>query len=195
LGEDALAVGRALLGDRFALAGFSMGGMAALHATLESSEAITALALVATTAGGKGLTWPSRTVIESATGLMSESDEERTRRSVVLAFSSRFTTEHPDIIDWLVAEEMAEPLSEQDWAAHARIFTTHDVANRLAEIAVPTVVICGSDDENMPVENSHYLAEHIRDARLVVLPGARHGLHIECPGALKAELLGILSSP
>ncbi len=170
-----------------------MGWMAALHATLGSPETVTALALIATTAGGKGGTWPSRAVIESAAGLMAESGEERTRRSVALAFSPEFSFKHPAMIDWLVAEELAEPLSNEDWAAHANVFTTHDVADRLGEVAVPTVVICGSDDENMPFENSRFLAEHIRAARLVVIPSAKHGLHVECPQELRGELVDLLA--
>jgi pimeloyl-ACP methyl ester carboxylesterase len=192
LSEDALAVGRALLGDRFAVAGYSVGGMAALHATLNWSGTVTALALISSTAGGKGLTWPSPDVMESAAGLMAECDEEQTRRSVAIGFSPGFTAGHPGLIDFLVAEELADPHTQEDWAAHANIFTTHDVSERLEEIDVPTVVICGEDDDVIPVENSRFLAEGIENARLVIIPEARHAVHIECPDRLKAEILALV---
>ena len=43
----------------------------------------------------------------------------------------------------------------------------------LPSIRVPTLVL-HRQDEHIPVECAHYLAEHIPDARLVVLPGRDH---------------------
>src|SRR5439155_25774467 len=48
-----------------------------------------------------------------------------------------------------------------------------DVRDLLPSIQVPTLVL-HREEEFVPVENAHYLAEHIPGARLVVLPGADH---------------------
>jgi pimeloyl-ACP methyl ester carboxylesterase/class 3 adenylate cyclase len=48
-----------------------------------------------------------------------------------------------------------------------------DVRDLLPSLRVPTLVL-HRDEEFVPVENAHYMAEHIPGARLVVLPGADH---------------------
>jgi len=48
-----------------------------------------------------------------------------------------------------------------------------DVRDLLPSIRVPTLVL-HREEEIVPVEHAHYLAEHIPGARLVVLPGADH---------------------
>ena len=48
-----------------------------------------------------------------------------------------------------------------------------DVRDLLPSVRVPTLVL-HREEEFVPVEHAHYLAEHIPGARLVVLPGADH---------------------
>ncbi len=48
-----------------------------------------------------------------------------------------------------------------------------DVRDLLPNVRVPTLVL-HREEEFVPVECAHYMAEHIPDARLVVLPGADH---------------------
>jgi class 3 adenylate cyclase len=49
-----------------------------------------------------------------------------------------------------------------------------DVRAVLGTIGVPTLVVHRSGDRSLPVEGAHYLAERIRGARLVELPGVDH---------------------
>ncbi|MFY9588931.1 MAG: adenylate/guanylate cyclase domain-containing protein [Actinomycetota bacterium] len=49
--------------------------------------------------------------------------------------------------------------------------TELDVRHVLPLIRCPTLVVHHADDQLFPVEHAHYLAEHIPDAKLVVLPG------------------------
>ena len=53
------------------------------------------------------------------------------------------------------------------------------MVDRLVEISLPTLVICGTDDRVLPVENSRYLASRIPGARFVEIEGAGHGVNIE----------------
>ena len=52
----------------------------------------------------------------------------------------------------------------------------HSTIDRLREIATPTLVITGDADLLVPPANSDILAEHIRGAKLVKIPGGSHGL-------------------
>jgi pimeloyl-ACP methyl ester carboxylesterase len=55
---------------------------------------------------------------------------------------------------------------------------------RLAEIAVPTVVMVGSADRTTPPSHSRRLAAGVPGARLVIAPDAGHSLNWEAPDAL-----------
>jgi len=69
-----------------------------------------------------------------------------------------------------------------DWRVLQADFTAcsrFDVMERLGEITAPTLVVTGADDLLTPVKYSHYLAEHIPGARLVVVPAAGHLLPLE----------------
>ncbi len=49
-----------------------------------------------------------------------------------------------------------------------------DLMDRLPDIALPTMVLCGAEDRLTPPKYSRYLADHIPGAELVVIPGAGH---------------------
>ncbi len=62
-----------------------------------------------------------------------------------------------------------------------------DLAERLADVTLPTLVITGDDDRIVPTEQSIRLAEELPNATLVVIPNCGHIPHEECPKAfLKA---------
>jgi pimeloyl-ACP methyl ester carboxylesterase len=63
-----------------------------------------------------------------------------------------------------------------------------DVMNRLGEIAVPTLAICGSDDIMTPPKYSHFLAEKIPDARAVIIQGGTHMVFAEKPGEVNGAI-------
>lgn len=56
-----------------------------------------------------------------------------------------------------------------------------DVMDKVSQIAVPTLVICGTDDDMTPLKYSRYLADKIAGARLVIIEGATHYCVLEKP--------------
>ena len=54
-----------------------------------------------------------------------------------------------------------------------------DVMDRVREISVPALMVCGTEDVMTPVRYSTYLADNIRDSRLAVLEGATHYVQLE----------------
>jgi pimeloyl-ACP methyl ester carboxylesterase len=56
-----------------------------------------------------------------------------------------------------------------------------DVRNRLNEIKAPTLVLSGSHDVFTPPKYGAYLAEHIRNATMVVIEGGTHHFFAEKP--------------
>ena len=72
-------------------------------------------------------------------------------------------------------------------AAHA-----FDGWERLPLIDVPTLVIHGTEDRVLPVENGRRLASRIPGAELVILEGAGHAFHSERADEVNALVLDFL---
>jgi pimeloyl-ACP methyl ester carboxylesterase len=71
---------------------------------------------------------------------------------------------------WFARSERVS-LSPATWGAMIRWFVNLDMRSVLPTIRVPTLVMRREDSQLAPVEHGRYLAEHIPDARLVVVPG------------------------
>jgi pimeloyl-ACP methyl ester carboxylesterase len=54
-----------------------------------------------------------------------------------------------------------------------------DVMQEVRNIALPTLVICGSEDTMTPVKYADYLADNIPGAKKAVIPGATHFVQIQ----------------
>jgi len=56
-----------------------------------------------------------------------------------------------------------------------------DIMDKVHRITVPTLVLCGTDDEMTPIKYSQYLADKIAGARMVVIEGGSHYFFLEKP--------------
>lgn len=56
-----------------------------------------------------------------------------------------------------------------------------DIMDRVQEINLPTLVICGDEDIMTPVKYADYLANKIKGAKEVIIPGATHHVFMEKP--------------
>ncbi|MDY6906266.1 MAG: alpha/beta hydrolase [Thermodesulfobacteriota bacterium] len=69
-----------------------------------------------------------------------------------------------------------------------------DVMEKLSEIKVPVLVLCGADDLTTPTKYSDFLASAIPDARLEIIPDAGHLLPMELPEAVNSAIENFLRS-
>jgi len=53
--------------------------------------------------------------------------------------------------------------------------------DKVNQVAVPTLVICGTEDDMTPVKYSQYLVNKIIGAKLVVIEGGPHHCFLEKP--------------
>lgn len=60
---------------------------------------------------------------------------------------------------------------------------------QLFEQKLPVLILWGERDRVVPIENAHFLAEAIPDARLVLVPEAGHNIQQESPTAVSAAIL------
>lgn len=66
--------------------------------------------------------------------------------------------------------------------------TAFDVSERLGEIEVPALVVCGNDDRMTPLRFSQFLGGAIPGAVLEIIPRAGHMVMLEQPQAVAAAL-------
>ena len=69
-----------------------------------------------------------------------------------------------------------------------------DIMDRVHEIAVPTLVLCGSVDEMTPPKYGTYLAEKIAGARQVMIEGGTHSFPQEKPEEVNRAIDEFLAS-
>ncbi len=87
----------------------------------------------------------------------------------------------------LAQQEMAKTPTEiyrQDFEACNR----WDAMDRVKNVTVPTLVVCGAGDQASPLKYSQYLSEQISGAKMVVLPDAGHMPMIEATAPLSQAL-------
>jgi len=69
-----------------------------------------------------------------------------------------------------------------------------DIMDRVHTIKLPTLVICGSEDERAPIEYAHYLARKIKGAWEVIVNGAGHWVQVEKPKPVNQAIDNFLAS-
>ncbi len=56
-----------------------------------------------------------------------------------------------------------------------------DLKPLIEQISAPTLIIWGSEDRYVPLEDAHYLAKHIGNSKLEILQGVGHRIHRDQP--------------
>lgn len=76
-----------------------------------------------------------------------------------------------------------------------RACSTYPAAERAASVAVPTLVIAGTEDRMTPLAEAEVVASAIPGARIVRVGGAGHMLLTEDPALVLATIRGFLAEP
>jgi pimeloyl-ACP methyl ester carboxylesterase len=172
------------------LVGNSAGGTTATAFTLAHPERVQALievdaAIYMTTPDSAVLQWLLRTPQMDRIGVLIARLLGRGRSDEFLksAFHDpSIIEENPEIFEGYV-----KPFTVENWDRALWMFTQAsepvNLAERLGQIRVPTLVISGDDDRIVPLENSLRLAEDIPGAVLRVIENCGHLPHEECPTA------------
>jgi 2-succinyl-6-hydroxy-2,4-cyclohexadiene-1-carboxylate synthase len=172
----------------FALAGYSMGGRIALHVAF----ALPALV--------------SRLVLVSASPGLADDEERRRRRAADDALADRIEEIG---VERFAAEWGAMPLfagmppgaataahrertkqRAEGLAASLRMVGTGALPSlwdRLGDLRIPVTVVAGERDEKFTAIADR-MGAAIPGARVVIVPGAGHAVHLEAPGAVAAAI-------
>lgn len=166
---------------RFDLLGHSLGGMVALRFALAHPERVASLVLMDTSA--EPVRGEMRPVFEAAgkiareegMDVLYEALREQTRSDPERAASARHVIAAlGEEAYWERIRAKLEAMDPEAFAVLGLLLAEHEgVGERLGEIAVPTLVLVGEDDEPF-LEPSERLARGIRETRHVVIPQAAH---------------------
>ncbi|GAG45539.1 unnamed protein product, partial [marine sediment metagenome] len=101
--------------------------------------------------------------------------EERARQTAPWLWGQEFIDNNPDVVEQYVAVTAEYPTPLHGFQRQGQAIMGHDTYDRLPQIKAPTLVIAGSADRLIQVENSRLLASRIPGAELVILENAGHG--------------------
>jgi pimeloyl-ACP methyl ester carboxylesterase len=195
LAEDVRVFASRIGVERASLVGISMGGFIALELALAHREFVDRLVLVVTSAGGATHVSTSPEVMRA---LMPGDDEEvesgeGARRVCSLVAGPGFAERHPEAIEEFVEIARHNPMHVDAYLRQLAACRKHDVADRLAEISAPTLVIHGDADPLVRIENGRHLAANIPGAQLIVYEGVGHIPEVECSERFNDDLIAFLS--
>jgi pimeloyl-ACP methyl ester carboxylesterase len=167
------------------LVGLSFGGIVALQFLRRHRELATTLVLAGSYAGWTGSL--GRTGADDRLRLCEEAAELAPREFVAAMLPSMFSAfvprEHVD--------EFATSLGEfrpAGFMAMARAAAAADLTDMLADVDLPTLLLCGDADTRAPLDVGKHLHAAIPGSRLVVMPGVGHVSSVEAPELFNQEL-------
>ncbi len=159
----------------YVLAGHSMGGAIALDMAIEGNGGPVGLVLVAT--GAKLGVTPVifRLLKEDFKGFLDTIDQ-----------AALGPKAPPDVREVVVGglRRCSPSVVHGDFTACDRF----DVRERLNEIQIPALVVCGEEDRLTPVAYSEFLASNINGARLQIVPEAGHMVMLESPDSVNRAI-------
>jgi pimeloyl-ACP methyl ester carboxylesterase len=170
------------LGDRAHLLGVSWGGVIACQVALERPELLRSLILVGASRGSGRDPEAAAAMRQRGAWLAKQGPDRLARERAPRLLSP---TADPALVEE-VTQIMAEAIRLPGYRYSAAAMAEADLSPRLAEIAVPTLVLCGDEDTLTGPVESQALASGIRDAVYVSLRGAGHVANQERPEALNA---------
>jgi pimeloyl-ACP methyl ester carboxylesterase len=195
---DAMAILDHLELPQAHLAGLSMGGLLAQLAAVSHPDRVRTLTLIATTPalpGAAERNLPGMSVADQEASAPTARPDWSDPRSTVdylleqerrcAARSAPFDEAHMRTIVEITVARSRDPQSMEN---HFDLDPAPPSDSRMADISAPTLVVHGEEDPVLPLAHGQALAQEIRDAELLVIPGVGH----EMPPRLWDELVAAL---
>ena len=173
--EDTVALLDALGIERAHVYGQSFGGMVGQEFALTRPERVRTLILGCTHAG------PRHAVRKD-----SRVPKGEPWRAM---YAPWFPDRHPDHVADDLRVGAAQPSHPEGGRRQWEAMQGFDSFERLPTLRVPTLILHGTEDQAIPVENAELLAERIPGAELVLLEGAGHLYHSEQAAEADAAVL------
>jgi pimeloyl-ACP methyl ester carboxylesterase len=177
--------------------GHSMGGRVAQWLALDRPAVVRTLVLAATGPGEFRADRPVTRGIPLHTARdLAELGYERYMADHIARtfFTPEFVLAHPERVEWLVRAFWEHRPSLEEYLRHVVARQEHQTADRVGDLAVPTLVVVGDRDTHVAGTGVHWdasawLVDHIPGAELAVVEGSAHGYFWQDPEQTVAILL------
>jgi 3-oxoadipate enol-lactonase len=190
---DALADFLQQLGaTKSCLVGHSIGGMI-VQQLLAKQPGIARAVVLAQTSPAFGRPdgdW-QKTFIEARLGPL---DRGETMASLAPALIRDLIGDDPDLQGVELARDCMAKVPEASYRASMLALLGFDLRGALKNIAVPTLLLSGSKDNNAPAPIMAKMATYIPSAKYIELEGVGHLANLERPAAFNAALDGFLTA-
>jgi len=177
--EDTIALLDAIDVERAHMYGQSFGGMVGQELGLTRPDRVRTLILGCTHAGPQHV----------LRGKASKVPKGEPWRAM---YAPGFPDAHPEHVAEDLRIGAAQPRHPEGGRRQWEAMQGFDSFDRLPTLRVPTLVLHGTEDQAIPVQNADLLAERIPGAELVLLEGAGHLYHSEQAAAADAAVLDFL---
>lgn len=179
--------------DAAHVVGASLGGMIAQEYAL-SHDRTRSLSLLCTTPGGEeAVPIPEETQARMLNVPEGYGPAETIRYKMEPAFTVEFWESNPETIDRIVEWRLDTDPSDAAYEWQSAAAVAFDSSDRLGEIDLPTLLMHGTADRVLPVENAHLLADGIEGADLVTVEGGSHLFFVERDELVTDRLRGFLA--
>jgi len=165
--------------DRAHVVGASMGGMIAQRYAVEYDRGESLALLCSSHGGDDALPVPDETLAVMFDVPEGADEREAVRHRMAPALSDGFAEANPDLIERIVDWRLGSDATDAGRNAQAAAVETFDAADNLSALSLPTLVMHGTDDDVLPVENAQALDDRLPHAELTLFEGAPHLFFIE----------------
>ncbi|HST56430.1 MAG TPA: alpha/beta fold hydrolase [Solirubrobacteraceae bacterium] len=181
LARDAEQLMRALKLDSAHVFGISMGGMIAQELALNWPARVRSLVLGCSYCGGRGSSLATTEVLRQLSDAMMSGDRERALRSAWSVNVCDTLLHDESAFETFRAIGLQRPVAVPVVMAQMQAIAGHETSERLAQLTIPTLIVHGTLDELVPVDNARLIAELIPGARVEIMDGVGHLFFWEQP--------------
>ena len=181
MAEDAAGLLDALELEDAHILGISMGGMVAQELALAHPELVRTLTLGCTYCGGEGSALADPETMRHLSEAMMSGDRQRALRASWEINVSPAMADDQDAYARFLAIAAQRSVALPVIMAQMRAIAGHDTNARLHTLEMPTLVIHGTADQLLPVENGYLIASRIPGSQLEIFDGVGHLFFWERP--------------
>ncbi|MGH7312174.1 MAG: alpha/beta fold hydrolase [Candidatus Rokuibacteriota bacterium] len=186
MARDTLGLMDALGLDRAHVIGKSLGGAIGQMMALERPERVRCLVM---TSSFMRLDPRGVRLLESWRDTVQQFGWERFARSLMVHFvTEEFFEQHPDAVARAERAIVDTRRTLRGYLNTSAAAETHDSRERIRDIRVPVLVMCGSEDMVTPARQSEAMARLIPGAECHIIPRSLHGFLAERPDTFQIIL-------
>jgi len=189
--------------------GYSQGSLVAQQLAVTHPEKVNRLVLVAASCGGKESVPPSpqllKMVIDIVNRIANHSPitPQEVKTLLYQGLGSRWIKLHPNYLETIPipeAKDLFPSITPNNNLQQLNVYRNwvatnwSGICDELTKISIPTLVITGTDDNNVPTPNSLIIAGKIHGAWLIQIKDAGHQLMLQYPDEINRVLQTFLSS-